>query len=307
MTIYSLNTLPQHIKDTPLYQERLEEADEDELDTLSYDDKLIPINYLGYKDPKFLSRALKIINYWYTTNKLINYPLIMYQYLDENREIFDDIRMMLNRKIKEHPNESEHCKHFLEYIEIDHDNILRWGCIMGAYYAIEYGFIIKNELEPRALECLCIGGFLNCLQLIFSKVNKEEISFRWCAIGTAIGGHYDMMVYLYDEYNKLSDEFKEENELWDVETTKYAAIATGSSDPECKIFKFIIEHDNDYWHPIIFRQIVRKINVECLKYILDKKLKMPNTATNFISRTANKDMLVLLYEHNFEFTSLCLS
>ena len=171
MTVYSLNTLPQHIKDTPVYQQLVDQAeDEDELDNLDYDDKLISINYLDLEDPKFFSRTLKIAKYW----QIDYHPLIVYQYLDDNRDSYDVIKTFLEKKLKEFPTESSLYNHFLEFLYVDHDHILRWACVTGSYHAIEYGFSIGNKLEDKALFLLCNYGFFSCLQLIFTKVDKEE-------------------------------------------------------------------------------------------------------------------------------------
>ena len=300
MTVYSLNTLPEHIKETPFYKERLNDVDDEDLDVLSYDDKDIPILYLKFEDPKFLSRALKIINYWH----IDDYPLIVYQYLDENRDRYDDIRSFLEKKLKEYPSESSLYNHFLDFITIEDDNILRWACIVGAYHCIEYSLLIGIKLEQRALELVCIGGFLNCLQLIFSKLGKEEISFIWCTIGAAIGGHYHIMKYVFDEYNKMPTEFKEENDLWNIETTKYAIIATEKLDPECKVFKFIIENGG-YWKQPLSRIVAVSGNVKCLKYVIDKKLKIVPNMVNISCGNANRDMLVLYHKNNFVFGYEC--
>ena len=297
MTVYSLNSLPEHIKETPFYKERLNEVDDEYLDALDYNDKDIPIHYLDFEDPKFLSRALRIITYW----QIEDYPLIVYQYFDEYRDNYLELQTFLEKKLKENTGETNVYEHFLKFLHIDHDYILRFGCCVGSYHAIEHGLSFGNKLENKSLQYLCEGGFLSCLKLIFSKIDKKKISFLSGTKGAAIGGQLEIMKYLFDEYKDLSTEDKENNPLFITLTSADAIKATSTVDPKCKVIKFLVENGCPS-HSIEF---IESGSLDCIKYALSKNLIKKETSMLPLCGRARKDLIEIFYNTGFNFAPEC--
>ena len=99
---------------------------------------------------------------------------------------------------------------------------------------------------------------------------------------------------------------KEDNLLWNSETSRNAAYAAEKLDPKFKVFKFLIENKCP-WNSNTSVAVAESGNAECLRYALSKNCPQDTDIAYCSCENTNLEMMHLCDQYNCKFTYECYS
>ena len=146
----------------------------------------------------------------------------------------------------------------VKHCEWDEKTILQ-AAFKGNLEMLKYCF--SNECpcdEEKSCTLAAKGGHLDCLRLLFDKVEPSRDTEKDAAIQAACGGHLDILKYFVEE-RKISDE------------GKFTCVGGAAKYGRIDCLKYLVEEAKvpiDYWEHVAGARYYEQ--PECVNYLLEK-------------------------------------